>query len=320
MVGTSIAKKGRSKSPFIKGFKWWCIPFTATFSVLAYCYFFVIFIWFAVWLLGLTDMKNMIPYQYKYLFPCGSIETHFRSSWFHNQFGFRNPWLTNLLLTLIFTVPHAFFARQSTKKFLREAAVGEISVYRSAYVLKATACLHFVMLNWQPIRGEPLWILTTHQWFYWPLIIQNGMGVLYLLTATFAIDHFELVGIKQAWGVDPYKSWGIETGGLITRLHYGLSRHPIMFGWFLMFWSTPVMTISRFFFAFLWTVYILYDVFYLEEPDLMKLHPEYKTYRRDTPPFCPFASIVWHKETRGTKKGKRGGRVPNKFGNTKYSQ
>ena len=55
------------------------------------------------------------------------------------------------------------------------------------------------------------------------------------------MDHFDLFGLRQ----------GLKMGNLlkipgsddfVTLFHYKLVRHPIMTGFFIMFWSTPVMT------------------------------------------------------------------------------
>ena len=32
----------------------------------------------------------------------------------------------------------------------------------------------------------------------------------------------------------------------VTLMHYKLVRHPIMTGFFIMFWSVPIMTIGKF--------------------------------------------------------------------------
>ena len=61
------------------------------------------------------------------------------------------------------------------------------------------------------------------------------------VSSTFALDHFDLFGLRQ----------GLKMGNLlkipgsddfVTLFHYKLVRHPIMTGFFIMFWSTPVMT------------------------------------------------------------------------------
>lgn len=86
-------------------------------------------------------------------------------------------------------------------------------------------------------------------------------GVFWLLTSTAALNHFDLVGISQATGIDLYADYGIEVDGLIKRGHYRLCRHPIMFGFLIIFFATPVMTYNHLCFAALSTVYILLAVF-----------------------------------------------------------
>ena len=52
----------------------------------------------------------------------------------------------------------------------------------------------------------------------------------WLVTSTFALDHFELFGIKQGCGVDIMGMLGVgaKEGTLVERMHYSLCRHPIM--------------------------------------------------------------------------------------------
>ena len=48
-----------------------------------------------------------------------------------------------------------------------------------------------------------------------------AFGFLWLLSSTFAYDHFELFGIKQGTGVDVMKMIGLGLdGGFCHRAHY----------------------------------------------------------------------------------------------------
>ena len=100
----------------------------------------------------------------------------------------------------------------------------------------------------------------------------------------------------------------------VTLFHYKLVRHPIMTGFFIMFWSTPVMTQGiEFTFRVLRTVptgipvnstkghllfasvastYIILAIKLLEEPGLRrKIGPQYEKYMETTPAFCPFLTM-----------------------------
>lgn len=55
---------------------------------------------------------------------------------------------------------------------------------------------------------------------------------------------------------------------LSTDSVYGLVRHPIMAGFFVIFWAGAALTEGRLLLAAVWTIYVLVAVPLLEEPDL----------------------------------------------------
>ena len=57
-------------------------------------------------------------------------------------------YVINIATLSFFAIPHSFFARGPVKKILGEASMGEISAYRSIYVLQATIALHLLQYCW----------------------------------------------------------------------------------------------------------------------------------------------------------------------------
>jgi protein-S-isoprenylcysteine O-methyltransferase Ste14 len=111
------------------------------------------------------------------------------------------------------------------------------------------------------------------------------IGWLTVLLSTFMINHFDLFGLRQVLlhlrGQD-YRPLEFKTSGL-----YKLVRHPLMLGFIVAFWATPVMTIGHLVFAIVTTVWILFSI-QLEERDLIKFHgEEYKKYREETSMLLP---------------------------------
>ena len=65
------------------------------------------------------------------------------------------------------------------------------------------------------------------------------------VSSTFAIDHFQLFGLRQGLKMGNKLKFSGQTK-IVTRFHYSLVRHPLMTGLLIMFWFTPIMTIGQF--------------------------------------------------------------------------
>jgi len=86
-----------------------------------------------------------------------------------------------------------------------------------------------------------------------------AFGVFWLLTSTFAIDHFELFGLRQGLGMGKFLRFVPD--GFVTIFHYRLVRHPIMTGFFIMLFSIVEFTAGRVFLSLFVSSYIMVCVF-----------------------------------------------------------
>jgi len=112
-----------------------------------------------------------------------------------------------------------------------------------------------------------------------------ALGWLIVLSATFMISHFELFGLRQAWLHARGRTY--TTPHYVERLFYRFVRHPIMLGFLIAFWATPVMSVGHLLFAAVTTAYILVAL-QLEERDLVKEHgASYESYRQRVPMLLP---------------------------------
>jgi protein-S-isoprenylcysteine O-methyltransferase Ste14 len=189
--------------------------------------------------------------------------------------------LVDALLLGLFAVQHSAMARPAFKR--RWTRIVPRPLERSTYVLASSLALIVLFRVWLPIPAV-VWD-ATGTWL--GSLLQGGFfgGVLLVLYATFLIDHFDLFGMRQVFlhlrGVD-YTEKRFATPSL-----YRWIRHPLYVGWFLTFWSTPVMSAGHFLFAVGTTFYILAAI-PLEERDLASLlGDEYRRYRERTPKFLP---------------------------------
>lgn len=186
----------------------------------------------------------------------------------------------NALLLGIFAVQHSVMARPAFKRWWTR--IVPPAAERSTYVLFSSLALILLFALWEPMGGV-IWSITnpTGQAIAWGLY---GLGWAILLYATFAINHFDLFGLRQSWAAFR----GREPAPLkfVQPWIYRVVRHPLYVGWLLIVWATPVMTIAHLVFALLATGYILIGI-QLEERDLADMHPEYRDYKKRVPMLVP---------------------------------
>ena len=194
---------------------------------------------------------------------------------------FRTALLINIVLLGLFAIQHNVMARPWFKKWWTRLVPHAIE--RSTFVLFASVLLILLYWQWRPMVGV-VWnvenvigryILEALFWIGW----------LTVLLSTFMINHFDLFGLRQVFmhlRGQPYKPLEFKTSGL-----YKLVRHPLMLGFIVAFWATPMMTNGHLLFAIVTTVWILISI-QLEERDLLKFHgKEYENYRKETSMLLP---------------------------------
>jgi protein-S-isoprenylcysteine O-methyltransferase Ste14 len=193
-------------------------------------------------------------------------------------------WPTALLIDLglltVFALQHSIMARPAFKRWLTRSvpAVAE----RSVYVLASSLALILLFWQWQPLGGvvwdvqSPVARVVLHCGF--------AFGWLTVLGTTFAIDHFDLFGLRQTWR--HFRGLPQRRLQFVTPAPYRIVRHPLYVGWLFAFWSTPTMTAAHLVFALATTAYILIAIRF-EERDLLDAHPEYAAYRARVPMLVP---------------------------------
>jgi protein-S-isoprenylcysteine O-methyltransferase Ste14 len=187
--------------------------------------------------------------------------------------------VVDLALLGVFAIHHSVMAREGAKRFL--ARVLPASAERSTYVLAADALLALVFWQWRPIGGA-IWQVPGQPWraAVW---VGYALGWVLAVSATFMIDHFDFVGLRQA----ATRPGDYRPPTFRERWLYAWVRHPLMLGLLIAFWVTPGMSGGHLLFATASTGYIAVGV-YLEERGLRRqLGEAYRDYARRTPAIVP---------------------------------
>ncbi|MBX3377473.1 MAG: isoprenylcysteine carboxylmethyltransferase family protein [Phycisphaeraceae bacterium] len=182
--------------------------------------------------------------------------------------------LINAALLAVFVVQHTVMARPAFKRWITRYIPA--SIERSTFVIAASASLGLAFWQWRPLP-QVIWDVGEGASFYLLTALSiTGWAIVFL--SSFMVSHFDLFGLRQTWFrlIDrPYIAVGFRLVGL-----YKVVRHPLMLGFLIAFWATPVMTVGHLAFALLVTGYIFMGTWF-EERDLIAEHGEnYLDYRR----------------------------------------
>ncbi|MCQ4122548.1 methanethiol S-methyltransferase [Rhodococcus tibetensis] len=187
----------------------------------------------------------------------------------------------DVALLTVFAMQHSVMARPWFKK--RWTRIVPQSMERSTYVLFATAALALLMWQWRPLPGH-IWNVEV-TWVRVALYAVSLGGWALVLAATFAIDHFDLFGLRQVLRNQSGKS--ALPSRFRTPMLYRVIRHPLYAGFVIAFWVAPTMTWGRLLFAVGTTGFILVAVRF-EEHDLVDTFgDDYRTYRSRVPMLVP---------------------------------
>lgn len=199
--------------------------------------------------------------------------------------GGREASLTEALLVngsflALFAVQHTIMARTAFKRWWTKFVPQQIE--RTTFVL--TTCLILIGMVWQwrampgtvwQVEGVMAHVLTGISLVGWGMV----------LLSTFLIDHFDLFGARQV--VRYFRGLPAEGPRFRERSLYKHVRHPLMLGFLIAFWATPMMSVGHLFFSVMCTGYILVGL-QIEERTLVGEHGQsYRDYQRRVPMLIP---------------------------------
>ena len=197
--------------------------------------------------------------------------------------AFSSAVLVNILLLSVFAIQHSLMARAPFKKWI--TSMMNPAIERSTYVLLSSLALILLYWQWQPIKTV-IWKIENKTM---AMVVMGifGLGWLVVFTSTFMINHFELTGLQQIY--HNLKNQESKASTFKTKYLYKFVRHPLMLGFLIVFWATPLMTVGHLLFTGMMTLYIFVAVKYLEEKDLRKnIGKEYEEYQQKVPMLIPF--------------------------------
>jgi protein-S-isoprenylcysteine O-methyltransferase Ste14 len=190
----------------------------------------------------------------------------------------------NVVLFSVFALHHSVFAREPIRRALTQA-LGPLE--RSFYVWVASLLFIAVCWLWQPLSGV-IWNVGGAARFIL-LFLQIG-GITFSVHSAAAIDVWELAGIRQLNSQLPtsnaqplptpnsQRDFEFKTTG-----PYGLVRHPIYLGWFLIVFAVGTMTTTRFVFAVVSCTYLLLAIPFEERSLRRSSNGAYDRYMKHVP-------------------------------------
>ncbi|HET6151701.1 MAG TPA: NnrU family protein [Marmoricola sp.] len=207
---------------------------------------------------------------------------------------------TDVALLLLFAGQHSVMARPRAKAWL--ATVVPDQLMRTAYVLATDGCLALLIALWQPFGGRIWHVSGVGEAVLWAAC---ALGWALAVASTYAVDHFELTGLRQAGWLPPREAaqTGLHVGGL-----HAIVRHPLMTGLLVAFWATPRMGAAHLLFAVMMTGYVALGVHFEERELRRRFGAAYDAYAARVPALVPGMRVRWRRS--GTAESARAEQVP----------
>jgi methanethiol S-methyltransferase len=182
---------------------------------------------------------------------------------------------------VLFAIQHSGMARASFKQ--RRTRIVPARAERSTYVLVSAMMFLLLLALWRPIPTV-VWRIDSPA-ARSALVALSLAGWTLVLSASFAMDHFELFGLRQVF--DAARDREPPSPVLRTPVLYRVVRHPLYLGFFIAFWSTPTMSVGHLVFALGMTAYLFIGM-HFEERDLVRTFgEEYRAYQQRVPALFP---------------------------------
>jgi protein-S-isoprenylcysteine O-methyltransferase Ste14 len=188
------------------------------------------------------------------------------------------------VLFSLFALHHSVFARERVRHALTQA-LGRLE--RSFYVWIASLLFIAVCMLWLPLPGV---VWQFGRTFTVALLFLQVAGVVMSVYSAGVIDIWDLAGVRQLNSQHPtpdsqarptpdaQKEFEFKTTG-----PYGLVRHPIYLGWFLIVFAVGTMTMTRFVFAVVSCAYILLAIPFEERSLRQSSRGAYERYMQRVP-------------------------------------
>jgi len=179
----------------------------------------------------------------------------------------------DILLFSTFALHHSVLARTTMKARIERLVPPALE--RSLYTWTASVLFLLVCAWWRPIPGE-LYHLTGAAAAI-AYAIQAGAALLTVRAST-RLDVLDLAGVRQV--LPDRRAASTRHVPLETRGLYGFVRHPVYFGWVLLVFSAPHMTMTRLVFAAVSTGYLAIAVPFEERGLVQTFGADYTAYRK----------------------------------------
>ena len=143
------------------------------------------------------------------------------------------------------------------------------------YTLISSVLFALTCWLWRDVPGVVYALPGSWRWLGYAAVI---VGLIVTAFGARALDVLDLAGLRQVLnsrGNGFRQPTPLRTDGL-----YGFVRHPVYFGWILVVFGAPVMTMTRLTFAVISTAYLALAVPFEERSLIETFGPDYASYRK----------------------------------------